>query len=144
MLKQNPDDGGTGSRYACHMRMTLLRKLLLVWMVAWLPVSAVMASAMPISALSRASIPVADMGETAIATGASPSPCHGNTDSASPSAGGGCTHCVLCHLANALIAPSISDPPAQAPALNFVVTAQSPQTSFVPEPASPPPRAFAI
>ena len=126
------------------MRMTLFRKLLLVWMLAWLPVSGAVAAAMPITALSRASIPIEDMGEAVIASGTSPLPCHGNTDSVSPSAGGGCTHCVLCHLANALIPPSIFELPGQPPALNFVVTPQSPQTSFVPEPISPPPRSLAV
>ena len=124
------------------MCMTSLRKLLLVWMVAWLPVSGAIASAMPIAAMSRAPMPVADMGETVTSASPSPLPCHGTSDTVSAATGGSCTHCVLCHLAGALMLPFIPALQGLAASHNFVATPLSPQTSFIPELISPPPRAL--
>ena len=122
------------------MRMTLFRKLLLVWMVAWLPVSGAIAAVMPISSMSRAPMPVEDMDESVNATSESAMPCHVDTDTVSAT-GGSCTHCVLCHLAGALMLPFIPELRDLAPSHHFVATSLSTQTSFIPELISPPPRA---
>ena len=69
-------------------------------------------------------------------------PCHGDGNPASgkTSLGQGCTHCVLCHLAGALIMPEMPVIPMIAPTHIFITVPHMAHPSFVPEPAAPPPR----
>ena len=119
--------------------MNFLRKLALVWMIAWLPLSGVVAVTMPfclqgimgMGALHQA---LGFDGETH-ADAAQP-PCHEqSTEEGTPL----CEHCDLCHLAGALAPPTL-------PAAQGSVRPESPAdlgradfTSFFPEPLPRPP-----
>lgn len=135
------------------MNMNTFRKLVLIWMIAWLPVSGVIASVMPISGMPSFAEPVASNGigniETADSVAAASNtdpmsslPCHNpvSTDSAKS---GSCTHCVLCHLAISLMLPAIPELKSFAPSHSFAATPLLSHASFFPEPVSPPPRALA-
>ncbi|MEP7156958.1 MAG: hypothetical protein ABI905_14360 [Betaproteobacteria bacterium] len=124
------------------MKMCLFRKLLVAWMILWLPASGALAAMMPLSAMSAGQV----QSQTSYAAAAQDTtamsmPCH------QPVAGkqltGGCTHCVLCHLAVALMLPSMPHSETVTPSHDFTATPQLSPASFFPEPASPPPRSVA-
>ena len=124
------------------MRMKFLRKLMLVWMICWLPAAGALAAVMPLSASLVAATTV--KGIIAGDQDVSAMPCHGKGTSEKMALGQGCTHCVLCHLAGALVTPVM---PVMAELLpTHVFTASTPVTlpSFVPELISPPPRTLAV
>ncbi len=88
------------------MRMTSFRRLLLCWMIAWLPVSGAMAAAMPfagkVANIAPADAPLVEAsapGETQ-----SGMPCHDGDAVTS----GACDHCELCHIASSMIPPSLA------------------------------------
>ena len=146
-----PPPHGTFSRYAYPMRMNLFRRLLLVWMLAWLPVSGVMAVVMPISGMfwtaSAASMAAgatnAPATDTSVAVAdaiKSSMPCHGPSPASDKPPSGTCTHCVLCHLAVSLMLPSLPVVQGIALSRDFSATPLLSHTSFFPDPASPPPR----
>jgi len=129
------------------MLMTSLRKLLLVWMIAWLPLSGAIAAVMPISGMrGAASSNPAEMTEQAeSAHTLSPAaqallPCHTAAADSDTDQTGNCGHCLLCDLAVALMLPCIQDVQGYTPSLSFALAVSSAHTSFFPEPASPPPR----
>ncbi|MBL8523446.1 MAG: hypothetical protein JNN20_07150 [Betaproteobacteria bacterium] len=120
--------------------MTPFRKLLLIWMIAWLPLSGAMAAVMPFGmAKSSSTMAVAvDMNVDAMDDSASAMPCHSQSDSGA-TASGTCNHCELCHLAGALVAPTL-------PLVDASVTHDSPISfvrsnfiSFFPEQPQRPP-----
>lgn len=122
------------------LNMKYFQKLLLVWMIVWLPVAGAMAAVMPLSGMmtpivasSTASVGNQDMAAM---------PCHGDGKSAAGKStfGQGCTHCVLCHLAGALIVPEMPVIPMIAPTNIFIAVPPVAHPSFVPEPTAPPPR----
>lgn len=89
-----------------YMRMTAFRRLLLCWMIAWLPVSGAMAAAMPFAG-KVATVAPADA--TMLAAGApdeTPAgmPCHDGDQATT----GACDHCELCHIASSMIPPSLA------------------------------------
>ena len=121
------------------MKMTLFRKLLLVWMIAWLPAAGAMAVVMPLSgsmSMSAGSV-AAQSGEQDQALAS----CHDSSATAKMSFGQGCKHCVLCHLAGALVMPEMPVIPTVVPTHLFTAMIMAIPPSFLPELASPPPRA---
>ena len=133
------------------MRMTSFNKLLLLWMLIWLPVSGAMAAVMPISgtfgtasaaAMAEASsnTPAMDSGVTAADAIMASMPCHGSSPASDTPPSGTCTHCVLCHLAVSLMLPSLPVVQGITPSRDFSATPLFAHASFFPDPASPPPR----
>ena len=133
------------------MLMHSFRKLILIWMILWLPASGAIAVVMPIAGMLGSTTAgkmsmsaVENAPDVGTVEAASPMPCHGKAASANGLVQtGGCSHCVLCHLAGALMLPSIPDLPEITPTHNFVATPALLHTSFFPEPTSPPPRSIA-
>jgi hypothetical protein len=136
------------------MQMNSLRKLVLLFMLGWLPLSGAIAAVMPISGMPGGSArsfsaPASDDVQAADASASmivSSMPCH-NSDSSAPSSdsalSGTCTHCVLCHLAVSLIPPTIPTLQAFKPSHRFTSAPLLSHASFIPELASPPPRTLA-
>ena len=123
------------------MSMNLFRKLLLIWMIAWLPAAGLLAAVMPLSgsmmSMATASASnVASMDEMDMSF----MPCHGKSMPAKMAPGQGCSHCVLCHLAGALVIPEMPVVATLAPTHIFAATPLAIPPSFVPELTSPPPR----
>ena len=122
------------------MRMTLKRKLLLMWMILWLPVSGAMAAVMPFAASTSTSTSASAMVAADSSMFAS-MPCHDVSPSKKAALGEGCNHCVLCHLAGALLLASIPIVPAIAPTHVYAAVPMAAHPSFFPERSNPPPRA---
>ena len=120
--------------------MKRIQKLLLIWMIVWLPIAGAMAAVMPLSGMmtSTSASSTASVGDQDMAA----MPCHGDGKSAAGKStfGQGCTHCVLCHLAGALIMPEMPIIPMIAPTHIFDTASPIAHASFVPEPTAPPPR----
>ena len=124
------------------MHMMFFRKLMLVWMICWLPAAGALAAVMPLSTTMNA---VSTMdGVTADAQGLSAMPCHGKAMSGKMLFGQCCTHCVLCHLAGALVTPEIPVIATLLPTHLFTASPSVTLPSFVPELISPPPRSLAV
>jgi hypothetical protein len=130
------------------MRMTFLRKALLIWMVAWLPFAGAMAAVMPISqspaqtAVAAKPVMVLEIAsQTESASEEFSLPCHGKASGEKSSLGQTCNHCVLCHLAGALALGSMPVMPQVAPTHIFDASPLLPHPSFVPDLPNPPPRA---
>ena len=121
------------------MRMTLKRRLLLMWMILWLPVSGAMAAVMPFAALTAASTSASGMVTTDSSMLAS-MPCHKVSPSNKAALGDGCNHCVLCHLAGALMLASVPAVPWIAPTHVYAAVPMAAHPSFFPERSNPPPR----
>ena len=131
--------------------MNSFRKLVLLWMIFWLPVSGAMAAVMPISGMSATVYGLAfsnvptnaseeKIGEALTDTVASSMPCHSALPATDSPDSGTCNHCVLCHLAVSLMLPSLPVVQGVVPPHNFSTTPLLSHTSFVPDLASPPPR----
>ena len=114
--------------------MKYFQKLLLIWMIVWLPVAGAMAAVMPLSgtmtsvaASKAASVDADDMAVV---------PCHGDGKlvPGKNTFGQGCTHCVLCHLAGALVLPEMPIIPMIAPTNIFITALANTPSSFVAEP----------
>ena len=123
------------------MRMTLKRKLLLMWMILWLPVSGAMAAVMPFAASTSAS--TSTSASAMVATDSSmleSMPCHKVSPSNKAALGDGCNHCVLCHLAGALMLVSVPAVPSIAPTHVYAAVPMAAHPSFFPERSNPPPR----
>lgn len=117
--------------------MSFFHKPILVFMMLWLPLSGAMAVVMPLSGGTAASQSDASVTVT------SSMPCHDADATADTTKSGTCTHCVLCHLATSLMMPSLPVLPTLIPSHHFMATPLLSHTSFIPEPASPPPRTLA-
>jgi hypothetical protein len=121
------------------MHMKLFRKLLVIWMMVWLPVAGAMAAVMPLSGslaavLASNTTPGADEDMSLM-------PCHGKGQSATLAFGHGCSHCVLCHLAGALVIPEMPIITASVPTHIFAAASVTIPPSFIAELTAPPPRA---
>lgn len=119
--------------------MTFLRKLALVWMIAWLPLSGVVAVTMPFCSqgiMGMAALHQAlDFGAEDHA-GAAEHPCHKQaTGDEAPL----CEHCDLCHLAGALVPPSLPATHGSVPPESPADLTRADFTSFFPEPLPRPP-----
>jgi hypothetical protein len=127
------------------MRMMFSRKLLLIWMILWLPFAGAMAAVMPIAGTSlQAAATVDDTQSVADAASSSDEfvmPCHSKSSVTKSSLGQTCTHCVLCHLAGALALGTVPVMPKISPTHIFAAAPLTPHPSFVPDLLSPPPRA---
>lgn len=129
------------------MRMTFLRKALLIWMVAWLPFAGAVAAVMPIAgAPAQTSLTANSMIDVDVAPQAESIseefslPCHSKSVSGKSSLGQACNHCVLCHLAGALALGTMPVMPHVAPTHIFAASPLFPHPSFVPDLPKPPPR----
>lgn len=128
--------------------MISLRKLVLAWMIAWLPLSGAMAAVMPFSGVqgvapsSGLSVLPAAIAATdpAGADEVASLPCHGGA-AANTNPPGTCTHCLLCDLAVSLMLPCIPELKGLTPSRSFARIHLFPYPSFVPELTPPPPRA---
>ena len=116
--------------------MKLFKRFLLIWMIAWLPAAGAMAVVMPLSGAAFASSAVS-------AADASLMPCHSSKAAGKTNIGEGCTHCVLCHLAGALVPPTLPVVTALLPTHVFTAEEFVVHPSFIPELTAPPPR-FAL
>lgn len=131
--------------------MNFLRKVVLIWMLAWLPLSGAIAAAMGISGMSagtgasRASETLAavESADETAAADISAMPCHGTAESSDAGQSGTCTHCLLCHLAVSLLLPYVADFQGRTPSHIFAASLLASHVSFIPELASPPPRSDA-
>lgn len=85
-----------------NMTMKPWRTWLVLWMMAWLPLSGALAAVMPLQALVPIQSTAPDAMDEAMSM-----PCHAAQADAAVPASGTCTHCELCHLANALIASAV-------------------------------------
>jgi hypothetical protein len=137
------------------MRMTLLRKMLIFWMILWLPFAGAMAAVMPLTgtpvqafvqgalALDAQEMVMSEA-KAALVSDDFVMPCHTYSDSKSgatkTSLGQTCHHCVLCHLAGALALSSMPIMPQVPPTHVFAASPLLPHPSFFPEPVNPPPR----
>ena len=119
------------------MNMTLFRKLLLVWMIAWLPAAGAMTAVMPLSGSMSAGTMAAPSAEQNDAMAS----CHDKSATAKMPFGQSCAHCVLCHLAGALVTPEMPVVPTIVPTHLFTAMPMAIPPSFLPELATPPPRA---
>jgi hypothetical protein len=119
------------------MDMKFFKKLLLIWMIAWLPAAGALAAVMPLSGSMKLVVttdaPMAELEMSAM-------PCHGKSLTGKASFGQSCSHCVLCHLAGALVAPEVPIVAASTPTHLFDVTTIVVHPSFIPELTAPPPR----
>ena len=124
------------------MRMKFFRKLLLIWMIVWLPAVGALAAVMPLAAWSSAAPASAATiaGDEDLAL----MPCHGKSAAKTLALGQGCSHCVLCHLAGALALPEMPIIPTLPPTHIFNASPLIAPPSFVPELISPPPRVSVI
>ena len=122
--------------------MKFFRKLMLVWMICWLPAAGALAAIMPLSA-SMVAVTAAE-GIIAGDQDVSAMPCHGKALSERVALGQGCTHCVLCHLAGALVMPEMPVIAELLPLHVFTAITSVTLPSFVPELISPPPRTLAV
>ena len=116
--------------------MKLFKRFLLIWMIAWLPAAGAMAVVMPLSGAVVAS----SAGSEA---DASLMPCHSSKAAGKTNIGEGCTHCVLCHLAGALVLPTLPVVAALLPTHVYTAEEFVVHPSFIPELTAPPPR-FAL
>ena len=119
------------------MRMTLKRKLLLMWMILWLPVSGAMAAVMPFAASTSTSASAMVAADSSMFASM---PCHDVSPSNKATLGDGCNHCVLCHLAGALMLASLPVIPSIAPTHVYAAVPMAAHPSFFPERSNPPPR----
>ena len=115
---------------------------MLVWMICWLPAAGALAAVMPLSA-SMVAVTKAE-GIIASDQDVSAMPCHGRATSEKVAFGQGCTQCVLCHLAGALVMPEMPVIAELLPIHVFTTTTSVTLPSFVPELISPPPRTLAV
>ena len=123
------------------MRIKFFRKLLVIWMIVWLPAAGALAAVMPLAAWSSAASSstalLADDEDVALM------PCHGKSAAQTLGSGQGCSHCLLCHLAGAMVTPEMPIIPTLTPTHIFSAAPQVAPSSFVPELISPPPRSLA-
>ncbi len=120
--------------------MKYFQKLLLIWMIVWLPVAGAMAAVMPLSGMMTSTS--ASSAESVYDQDMALMPCHGDGKSmpGKNTIGQGCTHCVLCHLAGALVMAEMPVIPMIAPTNIFITVPPATHPSFVTEPTAPPPR----
>ena len=118
--------------------MKLFKKILLVWMIVWLPVAGAMAVVMPLSGSTM----VSSATDTTSASdkNASSLPCHGKSAPGTIASGQSCSHCVLCHLAGALVMPELPVIATLSPTHIFSAATVVNHLSFIPELSAPPPR----
>ncbi len=67
-------------------------------------------------------------------------PCHGKAQLGKTAFGQGCSHCVLCHLAGALVMPEMPVIASLVPTHIFDAAQVADHPSFIPELTAPPPR----
>lgn len=84
------------------MKRSVLQKLILAWLIAWLPLAGAFAATMPVFAWAAASNVVTMEANDDSAMSAMP--CHQAKQSTGDST---CTHCVLCHIAGTTLLPAL-------------------------------------
>jgi hypothetical protein len=87
--------------------MKLIKKIMIVWLISWLPMASAVASAMPIySATFSITLDTTAQAAVLDVEPAAALPCHSPDDN-NNATDAQCAHCVMCHIAGAIIAPSI-------------------------------------
>lgn len=114
--------------------MKLLRKIALLWMFAWLPVSGVMATTMPFCAQALTGTTAAMTAE-----GMDAMPCHDTGTATQDAAALPVEHCDLCHIAGALLPPTLPVIANVAPGQAPFDASVSDFRSWVPDPPQHPP-----
>lgn len=124
------------------MNMPFFRKLLIIWMIIWLPIAGATAAVMPLLGLSIKTA-VAVISEASPNVGADEfvMPCHAKPTGSKQLFGQSCNHCDLCHLASALAVRDMPIMPSAAPSHIFTAVPLLAHPSYVPDLLSPPPRA---
>ena len=121
------------------MHMRWIRKVVLIWMIVWLPMAGAMAVVMPLKGPTNPFVSINADSALADDDGGFVMPCHGKV-AGKLALGQSCTHCVLCHLAGALATARIPEMATVPPTHVFESTPLSPLPSFVPDLLVPPPR----
>ena len=122
--------------------MKTFRKLLLFWMIVWLPVAGTLAAVMPLTdTFGAISVRTASIIEDSNVVAM---PCHGTTQDGKTTFGPSCSDCALCDLAGVLALPEIPFVVANIPTSVYIASQVFNHPSFVPELISPPPRAPAL
>lgn len=111
--------------------MKFLRKLALLWLLAWLPISGVMAATMPFCAQGM-------MGAMQLAQSDGMQADESQSSShCDPSKRGApqvsCEHCDLCHIAGAILPPSMASTGGAVPPLDPADTSRADFSSFFPD-----------
>lgn len=119
------------------MYMKIFKKLLLIWMIVWLPAAGAAAAMMPLSGAISFAGP--DNMQSADETSGA-MPCHGKSASGKGTFGQSCSHCVLCHLAGTLALPQLPFIATLTPTHLFETPRFDDHSSFIPELTAPPPR----
>lgn len=116
--------------------MKLLSKLALAWMFAWLPVSGVVAATMPFCAQGMGGLASASMQTE----GGDAMPCHQPAgDAQEMGTKLPVEHCDLCHIAGALVPPTLPFVANLVPGVAPFDAAASDFRSFFPDPLQHPP-----
>jgi len=123
------------------MRMTSFRKLLLIWMIAWLPLSGAIAAVMPFGGAMAKAVAVDGMMQMTDAAEdfALAMPCHSQTKAGADQTGGTCNHCELCHIAGSIMPPALPQIDATAVHNSPASFARADFISFFPEQPQRPP-----
>jgi hypothetical protein len=110
--------------------MKLLRKLALVWMIAWLPVSGVMATTMPFCAQGMMGVMQSlDDGSASADGTTSPHCAEMQSDENAPV----CEHCDLCHIAGAVVPPALLDTASRLPSAHPSMQLPADFSSYFPD-----------
>lgn len=120
--------------------MKILRKLALVWMFAWLPISGVMATTMPFCA--QGIMGMMQTTETAASgtdAAAGASHCDKSKRGSPESQEAVCEHCDLCHIAGAIVPPSAASIGNVIPPQGPVDASRADFSSFFPDRLPRPP-----
>ena len=125
--------------YLSVMRRLSLTKLILAWMIIWLPISGTLAAVMPLSNMTiKQFVPLAEADSDSLTSiGAPEMPCHGDLKKQTQSQA--CSHCALCHLTASI---AFDLPAMHLPRITqiFSTASYAAHVSFIPDLPNPPPR----
>lgn len=120
--------------------MNFLRKLALVWMFAWLPLSGVMAVTMPFceqGIMGMAAMQQAMNFDPGEGLDDAKAPCHQQSPAGENAPM--CEHCDLCHIAGAIVPPTLPSTQSNIHPESPADLSRADFTSFFPEPLPRPP-----
>jgi hypothetical protein len=117
----------------------MLRKLALVWMLAWLPISGVMATTMPFCAKGTTGAVRAQASSLESSGVATTSHCDQGQDGPSDSGKPVCEHCDMCQIAGAMVPPSVAPLDGVVPPQDPADASRADFSSFFPQRLPRPP-----
>ena len=121
------------------MRRLFFTKLILAWMIIWLPISGTLATVMQLSnVITKQYVPLVEAdADSSTSIGAPAMPCHG--DLKKPAQSLACSHCALCHLTASI---AFDLPAMHLPRITeiFLAVFYAAPASFIPDLPNPPPR----